>query len=36
MLCSNCYNYICKAYQGTCRKYRFLNLITFGKYRRKK
>lgn len=34
-ICTNCNNYVCKAYHGTCRKYRFLKLITFGRYGRK-
>ena len=31
-ICNNCENYICKAYHGTCRKYKALKLITLGKY----
>ena len=32
MICNKCTNHVCKAYHGTCRKYRFLKLITFGRY----
>ncbi len=35
MICNNCTNYVCKAYHGTCKKYRFLKLITLGRYGRK-
>jgi hypothetical protein len=36
MICDRCDNAICKAYKGTCRKYRLLKLITFGIYGRVK
>ena len=32
MICHKCTNSICKAYHGTCRRFRFLRFITFGKY----
>jgi hypothetical protein len=28
-ICNSCENYICKAYHGTCRKYRILKALTF-------
>ena len=34
MICDKCTNSVCKAYRGTCRRYRFLKLITFGMYKR--
>lgn len=36
MICDNCNNYVCKAYHGTCRKYRLLKLITLGKYNKRR
>lgn len=32
MICHKCTNSICKAYHGTCRRFRLLRFITFGKY----
>ena len=34
MICTKCNNYVCKAYKGTCLKFRLLKLITFGRYGR--
>ena len=37
MICKNCINYVvCKAHHATCRKFRFLRFITFGKYGKEK
>ena len=34
-ICNKCDNYVCKAYHGTCLKYRILKLLTFWrKYER--
>ena len=35
MICDKCNNYVCHAYHGTCRKYRLLKLITFGRYNKR-
>ncbi len=36
MICDKCDNVVCKAYKGTCRKYRLLRLITFEIYGKSK
>lgn len=37
MICDKCDNAVCKAYKGTCKKYRILKFIlkfiTFGRYK---
>lgn len=33
MICNKCFNYICKAYKGTCRKYRFLKFLGIKGYK---
>lgn len=32
-MCTKCSNYICKAYKGTCCKYRIIKFLTFWRKR---